>query len=277
MALSDKSTALIALLFSCFFLCSQTLNAKELPLWELGFGFGALQQSYYTGTQQTRAYAFPVILPVYRGDFLKSDDKGIRAQLFKDERYKLDLSLDFSFAVESDDIDLRRGMDDIGSLLEIGPSFEVKLSETKADTWFLRFPVRSVIEVDDGELNSAGYNFSPTLALEKKFLGTSWKLGASLSAQFGDHKYNAIYYSVAPEFATTNRSAYEADSGYAGSRLQLALTSKTPKNLLVTFLRYDNINGAVYDDSPLVETDDNVTIGFLYSHYLFQSKTMLTR
>jgi len=125
------------------------VNAKELPLWELGFGAGALHQSYYTGTKQTRSSAFPVVLPIYRGDFFKSDDKGIRAQLFKDDRFKLDVSFDFSFSVDSEDIDLRRGMDDIGNLLEVGPSLELTLFEDESDRWFLKLPIRSVIEIDD--------------------------------------------------------------------------------------------------------------------------------
>ncbi|MGH1439464.1 MAG: MipA/OmpV family protein [Cellvibrionaceae bacterium] len=258
-------------------LISFGVYAKELPLWELGLGAGALHQSYYTGTKQTRSYAFPVVLGVYRGEFLKSDDKGIRAQLFKDERFKLDLSFDFNFAVDSDEIDLRQGMDDIGSLLEVGPSLEVKLFESESNKWFLRFPLRGVMEIDDGEFSTAGYNFSPSIALEKKFLGTSWKTGASIAFKFGDQKYNSIYYSVDPEFATTDREAYQADSGYAGSRLQLSLTSKSSKNLLVFFLRYDDISGAVYDDSPLVETKSNTTVGVLYTRYIFKSKRFVNR
>ena len=42
-------------------------ESKSLPLWEVGLGVGALHQSYYTGTKQTRAFAFPVIIPTYRG------------------------------------------------------------------------------------------------------------------------------------------------------------------------------------------------------------------
>lgn len=263
--------------FTAFLSAFSYVNAEELPLWEVGLGLGGLHQSYYTGTEQTKSYLFPVIIPVYRGDFLKSDDKGIRAQLFEDERYKLDFSLDYSFPVDSDDIDLREGMPDIGSLIEVGPSLEIRLAENQQSKWFLKFPVRFVTEFEDREFDYAGYNVSPTLSLEKRFTDSSWKLGASLSFKYGDEKYNSIYYRVASQYATDDRSAYAADSGYAGTRLQLALTSKTSHDLWVLFMRYDNINGAVFDDSPLVETDDNLTVGFIYSRYIFKSKTMVSR
>ena len=261
----------------CLGLMSVSVNSKELPLWELGVGFGALHQSCYTGTNQTCSYAFPILLPVYRGDFLKADDKGFRAQLFKDDRYKLDLSADFNFAVESDNLDLREGMEDIGNLLQIGPSIEVTTYKDKYDKWYINLPVRFVFEIDDSDVDSVGYNFSPGLVYEHKFPETSWRIGTSVYAQYGSQEYNEIYYGVDEQFATSTRSAYEADGGYSGARLQLALTSKTPKNLLVFFLRYDNISGAVFDDSPLVETDDNLTVGFLYSRYVLKSKTMVDR
>ena len=57
-----------------------------LPLWEVGLGAGVIHQPYYTGTKQTRVFAFPTVFPVYRGKIFKSDDEGIRAQLFKNDR-----------------------------------------------------------------------------------------------------------------------------------------------------------------------------------------------
>lgn len=109
-------------------------DEEGLPLWELGLGLGAVHQSYYTGTKQSRVILLPIPVPVYRGNILKSDDDGVRAQLFKNKRAKLDLSMDFNAQLKSEDIDLREGMDDIGNIVEFGPSFEILLGETeKAD------------------------------------------------------------------------------------------------------------------------------------------------
>lgn len=253
------------------------VEAEELALWELGFGFGGLHQPYYVGTKQTRGEVFPVVIPVYRGDIFKADDKGMRAEFFKNDRYKIDVSADFSFSVDSDDIDLRKGMNDIGNLLELGPSLEYKLFQNEVDSWLLKFPVRIVTEIDDRNLSSSGISFAPSLSLEKKIKDSSVKLGISISLKLGDEKYNSIYYSVAPRYQTIDRPSYDARSGYAGSRFQLALTSKANDNLLVFFLRYDNINGAVFDDSPLVEVKDSVTLGFIYNRYFFKSKKLVYR
>ena len=124
-------------LFLIFIFFSTPVTSGEKPLWELGLGAGVLTQSYYTGTKQQRNFAFPVVLPIYRGDIFKSDDKGARAQLFKNSTYQLDISADFNPAIDSDEVNLRKGMPDIGNLLEIGPSLKITLNQDKNGSgWF---------------------------------------------------------------------------------------------------------------------------------------------
>ncbi len=254
-------------------------QAKELPLWELGLGAGLIHQPYYAGTDDTRTVGFPVVLPIYRGDILKSDEKGLRAQLFDDERYKLDLSLDFNFSIDSDDVDLREGMDDIDSMLQIGPSLEIKLAETESSRWELNLPVRANFAIDSDHIEASGFTFSPNVTYKKDF---NWgnqdmRAGFSIGPQFGSHKYQNVYYGVDQEFATANRPEYTADSGYSGSRMQISLRSRDENNLWVWFVRYENIDGAEFDDSPLVETDDAFSAGFIYSRFLFKSKETVNK
>jgi len=136
------------LIFACALLIFPRFGlAEDLPLWELGLGIGALHQPYYIGTKQNRSFAFPVPVPVYRGSILKSDDQGVRAELLKSDRLRLDLSLDFNLAIDSDDVDLRAGMPDIDSRLQIGPSLEIKLAESDREQWLLNLPVRASIGV----------------------------------------------------------------------------------------------------------------------------------
>jgi len=251
-------------------------NEMTLPLWELGIGIGAIHQPYYTGTKQTRQIAFPTIVPTYRDKVFKSDDKGMRAQLFKSDRIKLDLSADLNLAIDSDDVDLRIGMDDIENIVQFGPSFEVLLKETSNSSLFLNVPVRGVFEVGSG-VESSGVNISPNIFYQSDYtmLKNKWKFGATAGPQFGSSDYHNIYYGVDDRFATADRDAYKTNSGYSGSRLQLTLKTKNQKRFMLWFLRYENIDGANFDDSPLVETNSNLTVGFLYTHNFFKSKTLV--
>lgn len=266
-------------LLTIFLTFATASQAEELPLWELGLGIGAIHQPYYVGTKDTRTYAFPAPVPVYRGDVFKSDEKGMRAELVDEERYKLDLSLDFNLKIDSDDVDLREGMDDVDTMLQIGPSLEVKLAETENTRWELNLPVRASFAIDSYGVDGSGYNFSPNVTYYRHFQWNDipWRAGVALGPQFATHKYQNIYYGVDEEFANANRSAYRADSGYAGSRLLLTMRSRNKDRVWVWFLRYENIDGAEFDDSPLVETNLGTSVGLIYSRFLFKSKKTVTR
>ena len=277
-AISDIYTLLVLAITNC---ASAAIDKDEegLPVWELGLGLGAVHQSYYTGTKQSRVIWLPIPVPVYRGNTLKSDDDGIRAQLFKNDRAKLDLSMDFNAQLNSDDVDLREGMKDIGNIVEIGPSIEVLLSKKEKSRLHLNLPLRASIEIGENGVESRGFTFSPHLTYHRDlvFADNSWIAGISLGPQFGNADNHDIYYGVGARDVTQNRAAYETDSVYSGSRLQLTMKSNNSKRLMVGFLRYENIDGATFDDSPMVETKNNLVVGFLYSHYFFKSKELVHR
>ena len=50
------------------------------------------------------------------------------------------------------------------------------------------------------------------------------------------------------------------------------MRSRNEDRVWVWFLRYENIDGAEFDDSPLVETDHGTSVGLIYSRFLFKSK-----
>ena len=269
------SLTILSILLASFSHCS---HATEKPLWEVGIGFGSINQPYYIGTKQKRTVSFPTILPVYRGKIFKADDQGMRAEFVKG-RYKFDVSGDFNFAVNSEEIELREGMDDIANILQIGPSLEITLQKDTRNKWFVNLPVRIATAFDDGGTESAGATFNPGLGYQRFFSinQTPWRFGLSTSVIYGTAEYHDIYYGVDPAFATSERPAYKTESGFSGYRLQSALASKNSKRVIVMFMRYDNISDAVFNDSPLVETDDSLAFGFIYSHYIFKSKRMVDR
>ncbi len=250
--------------------------AKKLPLFELGVGPGAIYQNYYPGTKDTRLFPLPAIIPIYRGNIIKSDNEGVRAQLFKNNRLKLDLSADFSLTINSDDVALRKGMPDIDNILQLGPSLKITLSKKSPRTWLLRLPIRATFAFSD-QLRTAGYTFWPdiTYLQDLKLVNTPWRLGLSLGPQFGTSSYHDIFYAVDAPFVTENRAPFKSDSGFAGYRFLATFTSKTRKRIVSWFLRTSNLSGSVFENSPLVETNSEITVGFIYSVLLFKSKSMV--
>ncbi len=267
---------ILAVCISALLCLSSVVQAEKLPIYELGFGPGALYQNYYLGTKDTRSFAFPAIVPIYRGETFKSDEQGARAQLFKDDRYKLDLSVDFNLAIDSEDIRLREGMPDIDSVLQIGPSLQITLDKSPGREWRIRLPLRFGSTIGS-DVETAGFTFSPdiTYLRDTRFVGSPWRLGLSAGPQFGSSDYHTVYYGVDEEFATADRAAYDPEGGLTGYRFLATFTSKSPKRITSWFLRYENLSGAAIEDSPLVEQSDGWTAGFIYSFLLFKSKKLV--
>jgi len=78
---------------------------------------------------------------------------------------------------------------------------------------------------------------------------------------------------VAPQYATAGRPAYEAASGYAGMQYLAALSKRFPKYWVGAFVRYDNLSGATFENSPLVRQKDYVAGGIAISWILGESST----
>jgi outer membrane scaffolding protein for murein synthesis (MipA/OmpV family) len=70
---------------------------------------------------------------------------------------------------------------------------------------------------------------------------------------YAQRRYHEYFYSVAPQFATASRPAYEAPGGYAGSQVLLATTKRFANYWFGAYLRHDWLAGAVFDGSPLVQ------------------------
>ena len=79
---------------------------------------------------------------------------------------------------------------------------------------------------------------------------------------FANRRYNDYFYTVPPQNATTTRPAYQASGGYAGTQFNWTFTKRFPRYWVGTYLRYDTLGGAVFEDSPLVRRDYYWTAGF---------------
>lgn len=259
-------------------LCAATASEESkptLPLFELGLGVGGVSQPFYPGVSEQRNLAFPIPVPIYRGRTFKSDGRRVRAEVLGNARYELDVSTEFNLAVAADDVDLRKGMTDIGSLVQIGPALRINLWTSDQTQVKFNLPVRANIEIGgDRGFAERGFSIAPTISYRYEFewLDAPWSANVALGPKFSSERFHDLYYGVSQPFAEENRAAFSVNGGYSGSRLSFSLRSRNKDRLWVWFLRYDNIAGSEFDDSPLVDTNDNVQVGFIYSRFVFRSK-----
>lgn len=256
-------------------LLSSTVLADQVPLWEAGAGAAAIDFPHYRGSNERQRYLLPIPYVIYRGDILKIDRARVRGQLFRSDKLDLDISLNGSVPVTSNGA--REGMPDLDPTLEIGPSLNINLYRTESDKTKveLRLPVRAVIASDFTYLRSKGWIFQPLLNMDVQnvFDQTGWSMGVAIGPVYADRRYNRYFYEVAPQYARTDRPAYDAHGGYAGTQFVMALTKRFPTFWTSGFMKLDTLNGAAFEQSPLVRSKHYATVGFAIAWIFAESST----
>ena len=236
---------------------SSTVNAQGLPLWELGGGATVLRVPDYRGSEEVRNYVFPLPWFVYRGEIFRADRDGLRAQLFNSPRFDVNLSVNGSVPVDSDRNRARQGMEDLRPILELGPLLNVHLFGAPNTQYQLdlRVPVRAAFTIRSG-VEYVGYVTAPQLNLDMRFPSPTapdrWNIGLLIEAPFSDRKLHNYFYGVSAADATATRPQYSARSGYGGWQTLAAMSRRTERWWIGGFIKYDNVGGAVFADSPLV-------------------------
>jgi len=262
----------------CLIAASQlphTASAEEKPLWEFGMGAGALQLPAYRGSKESRSEILPIPYLVYRGERFKADRDGVRGIFFESDVAEVNLSIAASPPVNSADVVARQGMPDLKPSMEMGPSVDFKLWHSSSNDIKLKLflPLRAAFTVES-DPHFIGWQLTPRLALdvEKPFGMQGWTLGTLAGPVFGSAAQHDYFYGVAPQYSTATRPAFEARSGYAGMQMLSALWKRFPTYWVGGFLRYDNVNGAVFENSPLVTQKSGFSGGIAISWILAESK-----
>jgi outer membrane protein len=251
---------LIATLALCA-AASAAAQAPDLPRWELGAAaFGVSQQAYPGADQQVgRVLVLPFF--VYRGEVLRADRGGFGLRAVKTPDFEVDVGFAGAFGSNSNDIEARRGMPDLGTLVEFGPRLKWNLGAGPGGgRWSFELPARGVFDLSDG-LRNRGFTTEPELKFARRGAG-GWAYTASAGAVFGNRKIGQTFYEVAPAFATSERAAYEARAGLLAWRLgALATRSLGPDWRLFGFARVDSVAGAANRASPLVRQTTGASVG----------------
>lgn len=248
---------------------------EELPLWEGGLGVAGIDFPHYRGSDQSRGFVLPLPYFVYRGDLLKADRRGVRGSFVKTEDLDLNVSLGASPPVSSSDDRAREGMPDLKSSVELGPSLDLTAwrSADRREKLDVRLSLRAAATLQ-ARSRFIGGEFFPHLNLDihdpAGFAG--WKLGLQGGPMYTDRRNNRYFYSVAPQFATATRPAYDARGGFAGAQFVAALSKRFPKFWVGGFVRYDSVRGAAFEASPLVRSKRYVAAGLGVAWILGESK-----
>lgn len=254
---------------------------EEEPLWELGVGLGFLQMPDYRGSDENRRYLLPYHYFVYRGDILKVEKERISGRIFETERLLLDISFNGSVPVDSADNQARKGMSDLDPTFEIGPSLNMTLLEDKQNRYKLSFtlPVRAAFSTDFASVRHEGWVFHPRLNFEKADMipGSGVNLGLSAGPMFADRGYHRYFYTVDPAYATASRRPYAADGGYSGSTITVGFNKTLEPFIINAFVSLDFLQGAAFEDSPLVKNKNSVMGGFTVSWIFLKSSERVNK
>jgi MipA family protein len=238
------------------------LESTGRPLWEAGISAIGLSSPAYPGAadRTSRGLALPWF--IYRGPIFRADGDTVGARVLKTRTVEFDVGFAAALGASSEDVEVRKGMPDLGFQFEFGPRLRVNLARpTPSSVIRLDLPVRGVFEVEGG-LNSRGLAFEPRLAYENRNIGGGWGLGASTSVVVGDRRFNEYLYGVPSNFATPTRPAYTAKAGLITPRAQFTLSHRLTDDVrLFAFTRYDFAGSGANRDSPLHLQSGGVSYG----------------
>jgi outer membrane scaffolding protein for murein synthesis (MipA/OmpV family) len=235
---------------------------RNLPLWEAGLGAAAFSTPAYPGAddRSNRGLVLPYL--IYRGKVFRADQNGIGARLLNTDKVEFDVGFAGSLPAHSNDVEARRGMPDLGTLVEFGPRVKYKFADL-GERGRMRFelPLRAVIEARGG-LRRQGWTMEPRLVWEKRGDAARWTMEAQLGAVFGDGRINRYFYEVQPQYASAERPAYKAEAGLLLVRTGLFGTYRLNPDLrLFGFVRYETYSGAANQDSPLMKRSTGASAG----------------
>lgn len=264
-------SALIAALLG--FTVAMPVEAYHLPKWEVGVGVAALRLPAYRGAKGAKDLVLPFPYFTYRGERLRVDEEGIRSKLLERKRYRLDFSLAGNVPVQAGDVAARVGMPELDPVGEIGPTLDWSLWKTSGlfargeAALRLRLPMRAVFSVGNPLLAHQGWVFSPSLDLTFQDGGGRQlrRWGLSLGPLYATRDYHRYFYEVSSEYASMSRPQYQARGGYSGARATVSLSVNRKDWFFGGFARYDDLSGAAFADSPLVETKSYFALGFAVS------------
>jgi outer membrane protein len=231
-------------------------DKNTLPLWEAGVGFLPFRADHYRGSPQHRWYLIPFPAYTVRGKNIEAENGYIRGHIARlSDKLVLDLSFNLGLNVDSDSDTLRKNMRDLDPTFELGPILRYYLWKSQDENHFINIemPYRAVYATDLTYIEHVGYYSIPYINLLNKGTDKTWGWGSefSMGLQYGSSGFHNRFYAVDTQDVTNRREYYHSRKGYSGAQFLMALNKRYKDLLIIPFFRYDYLDGAVYNKSPL--------------------------
>lgn len=250
----------LTLLLAAFY--SGPIFASD-TIWELGAGLAAINLPLYAGSDESKNYVIPFPYVRIKSKYLEIDD-GIRGFLFESPDLRINISADFGIPVNSEDSDVRTGMEDLNTVIQVGPSLEMIFAggRKQAFEFRLEVPVRLAIATDIKQTENVGWIVEPRLTYETlRPFKKGWAYEVSGGIKYASKEYHQYYYDVTAPFVTANRAFFAADKGYSGFFLDLVGSWREKEMFYFATVRYQNLSSTVFEGSPLLEDSNYISVG----------------
>lgn len=239
---------------------------------EWGAGFLSFYGHHYRGSDQRKLWFFPMPYFTYNSEKVEAEPSFIRGIFVRNEWFSFKLSLMLGPNAESERNRARIGMPSLDYTLEAGPLFLFHLWASQQKDVILDFewPMRAVFATDLSYLKYVGLFTVPYLSLKHTPSPKNWNWSSeiTISPMYADAKYHQHFYGVEQTFVREERPFYQARGGYSGFQTALVFNKRIKNMVIIPFIRWDYLKGAVFEGSPLVKTK-NYLIGGLGLFWFF--------
>jgi MipA family protein len=247
-----------------FIAVSSFLFSEDYTL-ELGVGVGVLSYPDYIGSKSQNIGVSPYPFVVLKYKNLTIDRNGIQQNIFHVNG--LSVKISGGGMLPSKSSGAREGMEDLDATFELGPTLEYKIYEQDGLDLYLTLPVRAVFSTDLKSIDYVGVVSDPTLKLNWKL--EKFNLDFAMGPVWADANYHDYYYGVATQYVTPQRGYYKTKGGYSGFASSIGISKRVDSFWMGAFVKYYDLHGVVYDDSPLLETNHAVFGGAAVA-YIFR-------
>lgn len=254
---------------------AKAYQPKKLPLFELGLGVFALRLNQYRGSNQYANYFWPLPFFIYRGKNVYAENSMVTGDLYNDSRFSLGLSLMASLRVSNANNDARSGMPSLDPTVEIGPepTWILWRPTNRVQILKMGLPIRQAMAVEFFRAKAIGQFVVPYISWAVNPTPTTLGIYSelTLALTWATAEYHQYFYNVPTQYARSDRPAYSASGGYNGAHVTWMFSRKFNPFYTYGFIRYDRLDGAAFEDSPLVKNRHYWAMGGGFIWYFFKS------